>query len=161
MAQPATKHSLAMKKVQHTQKARICIAVVRAVFVVSVLMARAGSMQAQQTTQSQQAADAKQIPAVDGDAGPCSVEFTVTDGQGHPVYAANINVHIAYGFMGTHKLDLQVGTNFDGKASFTGLPQKVKGGTMYFQASQGVRTGSAFYNPVNNCIASEGIFLSK
>ncbi len=149
------------RKARHTQKAMICAAVARAVVVVGVLMACAGSLQAQQATQSQQAADAKQIPVVDGNAGPCSVEFTVTDGQGHPVYAANIDVHIAYGFMGVHKLDLQVGTNFDGKASFTGLPQKVKGGTMYFRASQGERTGSAFYDPTNNCTASEGIFLSK
>ncbi|MGC9293544.1 MAG: hypothetical protein ACP5EP_12640, partial [Acidobacteriaceae bacterium] len=109
----------------------------------------------------QQAAEARQVPVVDGGAGPCSVEFTVTGGQGRAVYAATIDVHIAYGFMGMHKLGLQVGTNIDGKARFTGLPEKVKGGTMYFRASQGERTGTAFYDPTKNCTASEGIFIMK
>jgi hypothetical protein len=105
----------------------------------------------------QLATSAEQVPIVDGGAGPCSVEFTVTDGQGNPIYAATISVHIAYGFAGLHKLDLEAGTNSVGKARFTGLPKKVKGGSMFFRASQGSRWGTAFYDPSVNCTATEGI----
>src|SRR5919109_183386 len=62
------------------------------------------------------------VAVVDGGAGACSVEFTVTDPSGKPVYAAQINVHVAYGFMGLHKRDLTVYTNWEGKAKFAGLP---------------------------------------
>src|SRR6266550_2496219 len=55
-----------------------------------------------------------------------------------PVYAAKIKVHIAYGFMSAHKLDLEVGTNSDGKARFTGLPDHLKRG-LFFEASEGDR----------------------
>jgi len=146
---------------QPARKAIFFAAAVQAVAVFCLLAVSTGSMQAQQATQSQQAADAKKVPVVDGGAGPCSVEFTVTDGKGHPIYAANIKVHVAYGFMGTHRLDLQVGTNYDGKARFAGLPNKVKGGTLYFQASQGKQIGSAFYDPTKICTASEDIAIAE
>ncbi len=106
-------------------------------------------------------AEAKHVPVIDGAVGPCSVEFTVTDDKGHPVYAATIDVHFAYGFLGTRRLDLEIGTNIDGKARFAGLPVKVKGGSMFFHASTGELTGSAFYNPASNCSANQGIFLTK
>src|ERR1700730_5210327 len=73
-----------------------------------------------QTTSS--SADPKSIPVVDGGIGPCSADFTVTDAAGASVYAAKIKVHIAYGFMYARKLDLEVGTNIDGKARFIGMP---------------------------------------
>ncbi len=106
-------------------------------------------------------AEAKHVPVIDGAVGPCSVEFTVTDEHGKPVYDATIDVHFGYGFMGTHRLDLEAGTNIDGKARFAGLPVKVKGGTMFFHALQGELSGSAFYNPSQSCDAKEGIFLTK
>lgn len=164
MTQTATFPARAAYRVHRTRKTLSINAVVQALVMLGLLFAGIGSMQAQQAqqaTQAQQAADAKQVPVVDGGAGSCSVEFTVTDGKGHPIYAANIKVHVAYGFMGSHRLDLQVGTNFDGKARFTGLPLKVKGGTLYFQASQGKKIGSAFYDPTQNCTATEGLFISE
>src|SRR5271169_1253845 len=79
--------------------------------------------------------DPHQVPVMDGDAGPCSIAFTVTDDQGAPVYDARIRVHMAYGFAGVRRLDLEAATNMDGKTQFKGLPEKVKGGILMFRAS--------------------------
>jgi hypothetical protein len=100
---------------------------------------------------AQQTPDPHQVPVMDGEAGPCSVAFTVTDIRGAPVYDARIKVHIAYGFAGVRKLDLEAATNVDGKTQFKGLPEKVKGGTLIFRATQGKRDGSAVYDPAKNC----------
>ena len=99
----------------------------------------------------QQTPDPHQVPVMDGEAGPCSVGFTVTDVKGAPVYDARIRVHIAYGFAGVRRLDLEAATNVDGKTQFKGLPEKVKGGILMFRASQGKRDGSATYDPAKNC----------
>ena len=100
---------------------------------------------------AQQTPDPHQVPVMDGEAGPCSVGFTVTDVKGAPVYDARIRVHMAYGFAGVRRLDLEAATNVDGKTVFKGLPEKVKGGTLMFRASQGKREGSAVYDPAKNC----------
>jgi ABC-type Fe3+-hydroxamate transport system substrate-binding protein len=112
-----------------------------------------------QTTSAPSAAS-KSIPVVDGGIGPCSAEFTVTDAAGTPVYAASIKVHIAYRFMSAHKLDLEVGTNSDGKARFTGFPERVKRG-LYFEASEGDRTAEAFDDPANTCKTQFTLVLRK
>jgi hypothetical protein len=101
--------------------------------------------------QSGQLPDPHQIPVMDGEAGPCSVSFTVTTGNGTPVYDARIRVHIAYGFAGVRRLDLETATNVDGKTQFKGLPQKVKGQTLYFEAVKDKLKGSATYDPAKNC----------
>jgi hypothetical protein len=103
------------------------------------------------TAVSQQTPDPHQVPVMDGEAGPCSVAFTVTDPKGAPVYDARVQVHIAYGFAGVRRLDLEAATNVDGKTQFKGLPEKVKGGILMFRASQGKREGSATYDPAKNC----------
>jgi|SRR5579863_2071671 len=104
---------------------------------------------------AQQTPDPHQVPVMDGEAGPCSVGFTVTDAKGAPVYDARIRVHIAYGFAGVRRLDLEAATNVDGKTQFKGLPEKVKGGILMFRASQGKRDGSATYDPAKNCSGQE------
>src|SRR5271166_3136185 len=98
-----------------------------------------------------QSPDPHQVPVMDGEAGPCSVAFTVTDEKGAPVYDARIKVHIEYGFAGVRRLDLEAATNVDGKTQFKGLPEKVKGKILSFRASQGNRAGSAVYDPATNC----------
>jgi hypothetical protein len=103
---------------------------------------------------------AKVVPVIDGGAGSCSADFTVNDDAGAPVYDATIKVHIDYGFMYLRKLDLQVGTNVDGKARFTGMPERTKRG-LFFRASQGDREGSAFDDPSNTCKAQFTISLQK
>ena len=104
--------------------------------------------------------DPHSIPSVDGGLGSCTADFTITDDAGKPVYSATIKVHIAYGFGSFHKLDLQVGTNVDGKGRFTGLPDRVKRG-LYFEASEGDRTGNAFDDPSSTCKAQFAITIRK
>jgi hypothetical protein len=104
--------------------------------------------------------DPKDVPVIDGGIGPCSVDFTITDEAGAPVYAAKIKVRIAYGFMYARKLDLEVGTNADGKARFAGLPDRVKHG-LFFEASEGDRTADAFDDPATNCKAQFTLALRK
>ena len=106
------------------------------------------------------APDPKAVPVIDGGIGPCSADFTVTDNSGAPIYAAKIKVHIAYGFMNARKLDLEISTNVDGKARFTGLPDRVKRG-LFFEASEGDRTGNAFDDPLKTCQAQFPITLRK
>lgn len=112
---------------------------------------------AQSTAQSP---DPKSIPVIDGAIGPCNADFTVTDAAGAPVYAAKIKVHIAYGFMSARKLDLEVGTNADGKARFIGLPQNLKRG-LTFHASEGDRTADTFDDPASTCKAQFTVTLQK
>jgi hypothetical protein len=104
--------------------------------------------------------DPHAVPALDGGIGSCSADLTITDSAGAPVYAAKVKVHIAYGFLNTHKLDLELSTNVDGKARFTGLPDRIKHG-FYFRASEGDRTGEAFDDPTNTCKAQFTITLQK
>jgi hypothetical protein len=105
-------------------------------------------------------AEANAVPVLDGGIGPCSADITVNDANGAPVYAATVKVHIAYGFMNARKLDLQLGTNVDGKARFTGLPDRIKHG-FYFHASQADRSGEAFDDPNNTCKAQFAITVRK
>jgi len=104
--------------------------------------------------------DPKSPPVIDGGIGPCSSDFTITDSAGSPVYAAKIKVHIAYGFMYARKLDLEIGTNSDGKARFTGLPERTKRG-LFFEASEGDRSGNAFVDPATNCKSQFTVELRK
>jgi hypothetical protein len=114
------------------------------------------ALQAQTTPST----DPKSISVIDGGLGPCSADFTITDSAGAPVYAATIQVHIAYGFMSAHKLDLQVGTNSAGKARFTGLPEHPKHG-LFFNASEGDREASAFDDPAKTCKREFTLALQK
>ncbi len=107
-----------------------------------------------------QTPDPHSIPAVDAGTGPCTADFTITDSDNKPVYAAKVKVHIAYGFGGFHKLDLEVGTNVDGKARITGLPDRLKRGLL-FEASERDRTGEAFDDTSKTCQAQFPITLRK
>ncbi len=107
-----------------------------------------------------QTPDPHSIPAVDAGVSTCSADFTITDIDNKPIYAAKIKVHIAYGFASMRKLDLEVGTNVDGKARFTGLPNRVKNG-LFFDASEGDRTGNAFQDVSNTCQAQFTVVLRK
>jgi len=106
------------------------------------------------------APEPKSVPVIDGGVGACSYDFTVTDAANAPVYAATIKVHIAYGFMYARKLDIEVGTNIDGKARFTGLPERTKRG-LFFEASEGDRTGNAFVDPATTCKSQFTVVLRK
>ena len=95
--------------------------------------------------------DPKSIPVIDGGIGPCSADFTINDAAGAPVYNAKIRIHIAYRFLNAHKLDLEVGTNAEGRARITGLPNKTKQ-PLVFSASD---------DPAKTCKADFTLALEK
>src|SRR5512140_1528374 len=95
----------------------------------------------QQPVQPQQ--QPNDIPTLDAQSGPCSIELSVTGPDGKPVYAARIDYHAAYGAFGAHKLDMAVYTNADGKAKFTGIPAKVKRPPIEFNAKKDDLAGLA------------------
>lgn len=121
-------------------------------------MTSVGSSQAQQPAQPQQADD---IPVTDAQSGPCSIELTVTSGDVKPVYAARIDYHTAYGFMGTHKLDMTVYTNSQGKARFAGIPAKVRRPPIEFRAAKDDLVGLATMDPATECHAKHDIVMDK
>jgi hypothetical protein len=105
-------------------------------------------------------ADSSQMtPVMDGGAGPCSLELSVTS-DGKPAVATNVKVHIAYGFAGTRKLDLDAYTGNDGKLKFTGLPERVKRPPLKFRASKDKLAGTAVYDPETECHAKLDVVLS-
>jgi hypothetical protein len=111
-------------------------------------------------SQASNAPDPHSVPSVDGGAGPCTADFTVTDSNGAPLYLAKISVHYAYRFGGFHKMDLEISTNVDGKARFTGIPERTKHG-LYFRGSQGNLEGEVFDDPANTCKAQFTLALQK
>lgn len=116
---------------------------------------------AAQTQQSSQPQKPDDIPVTDGTSGPCSIEFTVTDSDGKPVYAARIDVHLAYGAFGAHKLDMGVYTNAQGKAKFTGIPVRVKKPPIEFNAKKDDLVGVATMEPSTECHAKHDIVMDK
>ena len=139
----------------------------RTIFVLSrvvlmVALCIAASAQSNpQATSAQAPVAAQVVPVIDGGVGSCSVELTVTTADGKPVGAATVKVHIAYGFGGFHKLDLQAGTNSDGKVKFTGLPSRVRRSLLEFEASKDQLVGTATYDPATECQGKREVKLGK
>ncbi len=71
-------------------------------------------------------ADSPEVPVVDAGLGSCRADFTVKDGSDKPLYNAKISLTIRYGFLNKRKSEVEVGTNSDGKARVTGLPNLPK-----------------------------------
>jgi hypothetical protein len=103
----------------------------------------------------------EKVPEMNGDAGPCSLDLTVLNPEAKPAYAATIKVHIAYGFAGARRLDLEAGTNSDGRVKFTGLPARVRRPPLEFRASKDDLVGMATYDPATQCQAQREIRLAK
>ena len=101
------------------------------------------------------------VPVIEGGAGPCSLELTVRGADGKPVYAATVKVHIKYGFGGMRRLDLEAGTNSDGKVKFAGLPDRVQRPPLEFHASKDELQGVAAFDPSTECQAKHDIMLEK
>jgi hypothetical protein len=102
--------------------------------------------------------DKPDVPSIDAEAGPCSVEMTVTSESGKPVYAALIRVRVLYGFLGIRRVDLEVGTNAEGKARFVGFPQDGER-VLHFRAAKGGLKGDAVHSTAQNCDARHLIIL--
>ena len=69
---------------------------------------------------------APELPVLDAKLGGCSADFTVRNAAGAPVYPALIHVQVRYGPLNVKRMDLEVGTNVEGKARVTGLPDKAR-----------------------------------
>ena len=119
----------------------------------------ASTQQSGSSGTSQAGQPAEKVPVMDGGAGPCSLELTVLTADGKPVYAATIKVHIAYGVAGIRRLDLEAGTNSEGKVKFIGLPPRVHRPPLEFKGSKDQLTGVAIYNPDSECRAKHEIIL--
>lgn len=110
---------------------------------------------------AQPAQPSEDVPVTDAQSGPCSIELTVSGTDTKPVYAARIDYKTAYGFMGTHKLDMTVYTNSQGRARFTGIPARVRKPPIEFHASKGDLVGIATMDPATECQARHDIMLDK
>ena len=101
------------------------------------------------------------VPVTDAESGPCSIELSITGTDGKPIYAVRIDYRAAYGFMGSHKLDMTVYTNAQGKARFAGIPAKVKNPPIEFHAAKDDLVGLATMDPAGECQARHDIVMDR
>jgi hypothetical protein len=104
-------------------------------------------------------ANSPEVPAVDGGLGSCRADFTVKDGSGKPIYDAKVHVTIKYGFFSKRKTELEVGTNSDGKARFTGLPNFSKK-PLEFSIKSGTVSTTVTDDPSDTCSATFDVTLT-
>ena len=128
-----------------------------------VLLALVVSAQTQssQNSPGEKPPASSQVPIIDGAVGPCSLELTILGIDAKPVYNATVKVHVKYGFGGFHHLDLQAGTNADGKVKFTGMPIKVHHPPLEFDATKDQLEGSLNYDPSAECHAQHELKLEQ
>ena len=98
------------------------------------------------------------VPVIDAAMGSCTADVTVLDSGHHAVYKATVSTQIRSGFAGVKKLDLQVGTNVDGKARFTGLPERPREVWQLTADFQG-RSNTSLLDSRKDCHAALNIFL--
>ena len=118
-----------------------------------------GSKQQNSQASQQAATKGQEIPTIPGDVGSCRADFTVRDGEKKPIYNAQISVQLRYGFMNMRKTDLQIGTNSDGKARFTGLPNFPKK-PLAFHIKSGTISKTVTDDPSTNCNAVYDVVLT-
>jgi hypothetical protein len=115
---------------------------------------------AQNSSSGPQTPGSADVPVLKGGAGSCTADFVVTDASGKGVYDAKIAIQIKYGFMGLRKLDLTIGTNFEGKARVEGLPEQFKG-SAEFKVSHGDQSKTVPYDPQANCHPRHEVILGE
>jgi DNA-binding beta-propeller fold protein YncE len=103
----------------------------------------------QQPATAQQGRPSSELAVISARLGNCSADFTVTDAAGAPVYAATIHVRIRYGFMSVKRMDLEVGTNSDGKARVEGLPEKAR--PLVYEVAKDGRTATVTQDLAATC----------
>lgn len=101
---------------------------------------------------------ANEVPVIDAGMGSCTADVTVFDSAHRPVYKANVNTQIRSGFAGVKKLDLQIGTNVDGKARFVGLPERPREVWQLTADFQG-RSNTVMLDSRKDCHATLSVFL--
>jgi hypothetical protein len=97
-------------------------------------------------------------PKVSADLGTCSADFHVTDAAAKPVYNARIHTLIRSGAFAIRKLELEVSTDSDGRASITNLPEVPKR-PITFDISSGAMTSSVAFEPDKQCRAKYEVGL--
>lgn len=123
---------------------------------------RPSQTQATQTPAAQtqkNSATTPPVPKIDGGVGVCTANFTVRDGQNKPIYNAQISVQLRYGFMNMRKTDLQIGTDSNGKANFTGLPNFPKK-PLAFHIKSGTVSKTVTDDPNSDCVATYNVVLT-
>jgi len=95
-------------------------------------------------------AQEQQVASIDAGIGPCKAEFRVTDEAGKPVFDAKVHTLIKYGAFGIRKTELTVGTNSEGIARITGLPDFNKRPIVFDVTKEGKRWERKF-EPGENC----------
>jgi len=98
-----------------------------------------------------------ELPVIAAKLGPCSADFTVTDGDKKPVYDATIHVRVRYGAFNLKRMDLEVGTNSDGKARVESLPSKAK--LLAYDISKGDTHASVTQDVAIACTAKYDVTL--
>ena len=107
-----------------------------------------------------QAPDAQkppELPVLKAGLGPCAADFVVKDADGKPVYLAMIHVRVRYGFMSVKRMDIEVGTNSDGKARVEGLPEKAK--PLAYEIQKDTKKASAEQDVASKCQATFDVTL--
>lgn len=101
---------------------------------------------------------ANPVTEISADMGSCSAEFHVTDMAGNGIYNVKIHTLIRYGFMSKRKLELDAGTNSDGRARFVKLPDDPKK-PIEFTITNGVDSATRSYDPATDCHANYDVPL--
>jgi hypothetical protein len=109
---------------------------------------------------AQNPAPSNPVTETSADLGPCSADFHVTNMAGKPLYNAKISTVIRYGFLGKRKLEIEMGTNSDGRARITKLPAEAKK-PIEFTITNGTDKASRSYEPATDCHARYDIPLGK
>ncbi len=112
-------------------------------------------------SRAQAPASNEKVSIIDGGVGRCWLELSVLGVDRKPVYAATVKVHVKYGFGGMRRLDLEAGTNSDGKVKFAGLPARVQRPPLEFHASKDQLEGTASFDPATECQAKREIALER
>jgi hypothetical protein len=103
--------------------------------------------------------DSPEVPVVDADLGSCAADFTVKDSSGKPIFNAKVSLTIKYGFWSKRKTQLEVGTNSEGKARVTGLPNLPKK-PLEFSIKSGTVSTTVTDDPSTNCNAVFDVTLT-
>jgi len=90
-----------------------------------------------------------EVPMLDAKLGACSADFTVTDAGGAPIYDARIHVRIRYGPLAVKRMDLEIGTNSDGRARLAGLPPRAR--PLVYDITKGTLKSTAGQELVKTC----------
>ncbi len=115
--------------------------------------------QSQSSKTPSQTQNPSPVSKIDGGVGACTANFTVRDGENKPIYNAQISVQLRYGFMNMRKTDLQIGTDSNGKAEFTGLPNFPKK-PLAFHIKSGTVSKTVTDDPNTNCVATLDVVLT-